>query len=69
MKDTKVNGRRKVSSFNAMNMKRMVNAGKKTVSEIAAHYGVTPYTVRYNTDEAFRNSEIVRCSKKASKKK
>lgn len=58
----KTDRRRKVTPFMAMNMSRMLNAknNPKTLSYVANHFGVSPYAVRYNTDEAFRQAEIVR---------
>lgn len=52
--------RRKVTKEIAYRMKRMVESGNKTFAEIGEHYGVSPNTVRYNTDPEFRKSEIER---------
>lgn len=63
-KKKKVDNRRKVTPFMAMNMGRMLSAKKapKSFKQVAEHFKVTPYTVRYNTDEEFRKSENKRVS-------
>ena len=44
--------KRKVTKQIQRRMVQMLNAGK-SVSMIATHYGVTPHTVRYNTDPEY----------------
>lgn len=60
----KTDSRRKVTPFMAMNMSRMLSAKKspKSYKQVAAHFNVTPYTVRYNTDAEFRKTENKRVS-------
>lgn len=64
MTKKKTDNRRKVTPFMAMNMGRMLTAKKspKSYKQVAEHFNVTPYTVRYNTDSEFRKSENKRVS-------
>jgi hypothetical protein len=54
--------KRKITSSLAKRMESMIS--KKSLSEVAEKFGVSEYTVRYNTDPAFRISEIWRCAEK-----
>ena len=55
----KIDGRVKVTTKMANAMTKMVEKGKP-LGIIAEKYGVTPYTVRYNTDADFKASEQAR---------
>lgn len=50
---------RKVNRRTAESMKKMVSKGY-SLSAIATKYDVSPYTVKYNTNEAFRAAELKR---------
>lgn len=52
--------RRALTNAEVYRMKQMVAAGKKTTSEIATKFGVSSYTVKYNTDPKFKASELAR---------
>lgn len=58
---TNFDRRRKVTNDIKHRMQQMVDAGKSYFT-IANHFNVTPYTVRLNTDAAFRASEYNRRS-------
>lgn len=58
-KTMKKDGRVKVTAKQAEAMKKALNSGK-SINTVAAKYGVTTYTVRYNTDNAFKKSEQTR---------
>ena len=49
---TNFDRKRKVTKQIRYRMLQMLNAGK-SVNTVAEHFGVTPHTVRYNTDEDY----------------
>jgi len=51
---TNYDRRRHLTNAQVANMKKMVATGKKTTAEVAAHFGVDPSTVRYNTEPGFK---------------
>lgn len=55
--------KRKITTSVAQKMESMVRKNK-SLSDIADKFGVSEYTVRYNTDPAFRMTEIWRCAEK-----
>jgi hypothetical protein len=54
--------KRKVTSAVAKRMGSMTS--RKSLSDIAEKFGVSEYTVKYNTDPSFRMNEIWRCTEK-----
>lgn len=64
---TNYDRRRKVTKSMHTKMTKLVGKGKK-VSNIADKFGVSSYTVNYNTDKAFRAAEKARKAQYTAKK-
>lgn len=55
----KTDNRRKVTESVAKKMTSLLGKGK-TLTEVANKFNVSTYAVKYNTDNAFKKSELVR---------